>query len=135
MIVGLSAWTEWSDCARSNDVWTKTRTRKCISGSSGNNSDCTEALSDDEPCLPTMDLIVYAGSKVHTIVVNGKRFGAKSGAKKFDVPMKEGETILRLEYGTHNYLSWVDYSLAICELVFVTNIQKHGPFVGKVMTT
>ena len=45
----------WSDCTRSdNGVWTKTRSRTCISGPSGTNSDCTETLSDDETCTFTV---------------------------------------------------------------------------------
>ena len=78
-----------------------------------------------------MNLSVHEGSVVNTIVVNGERFGANSGGIKNDVPMQEGEIILQLEYGFLNYPN-LDYSEAICGLYFVTNIQKHGPYAGKV---
>ena len=84
------------------------------------------------PSQTKIDLAVYAGYVVNTIDVNGERYGANSGGNYANVPMQEGETILRLEYGI-----WIndayDYSGSICGLYFVTNIQKHGPYAGRVM--
>ena len=79
-----------------------------------------------------MDLSLYPGSVVNTIVVNGKRFGASRGGTKTDVPMQQGEIISRLEYGILNDGS-KEVSGAICALSFITNRRKHGPYAGKVI--
>ena len=79
-----------------------------------------------------MDLAVFTGYVVNTVVVNGERFGANSGGNKYGIPMQDGEIITSLEYGI-----WIndayEYSGSICGLYFVTNIQKHGPYAGTVM--
>ena len=84
----------------------------------------------------TMDLSVYAGGVVNTIVVNGARFGANSGGALIDVPLQEGETILQLEYGIDRAWISYDYEGTICGLYFITNTFRYiGPYSGRVMKT
>ena len=84
----------------------------------------------------TMDLSVYAGTLVNTIVVNGARFGANSGGDLIDVPLQDGETIFGLEYGIDR--AWISYDFegTICGLYFITNTFRYlGPYSGRVMRT
>ena len=40
-----------------------------------------------------MNLAVWAGNAVNTLVVNGKRFGANWGGAEYVIPMQEGERV------------------------------------------
>ena len=75
-----------------------------------------------------MNLAVWAGNAVNTLVVNGKRFGANWGGAEYVIPMQEGERVTGLEYGIIQWDYDQDWSNSICGLYVVTNVQKHGMY-------
>ena len=79
-----------------------------------------------------MRISVYAGYVADAIEVNGNRYGASSGGTKYDVPIQEGETVQRLEFGIRRDFPDEEYQNAICGVYFVTNVQTHGPYPGRV---
>ena len=77
---------------------------------------------------PPLDLCVYAGTVINTIEINDEKFGASYGGDKITVPMQSGERVLRMEYGINKaWVGW-DHNMSICGLVFITNLQRHGPY-------
>ena len=75
-----------------------------------------------------MNLAVWAGNAVNTLVVNGKRFGANWGGAEYVIPMQEGERVTGLEYGIIQWDYEQDWSNSICGLYVITNFQKHGMY-------
>ena len=77
---------------------------------------------------PPLDLSVYVGTVVAKFVINDEEFGAGAGGDKITVPMQSGERVLRMEYAINKaWVGW-DHNMSICGLVFITNLQRHGPY-------
>ena len=80
------------------------------------------------PSATPLDLSVYVGTVVAKFVINDEEFGAGAGGDKITVPMQSGERVLRMEYAINKaWVGW-DHNMSICGLVFITNLQRHGPY-------
>ena len=73
-------------------------------------------------------LSVYAGNAFAAFEINGVKIGAKGGGEKFDISLRENESIYYMQYGINRWDTDYEWINAICSLKIGTNFQEYGPY-------
>ena len=68
-------------------------------------------------------LAIYAGYVIDSIEVNGEVYGASDRGNRIDVPMEEGEVVLRLEYGINSDWEGQETDLKIRKFLYLSPQQ------------
>ena len=71
---------------------------------------------------------VYAGNAFATFEINGVKIGSKGGGEKFDISLRENESIYYMQYGINRWDTANEWTNAICSLKIGTNFQEYGPY-------